>query len=125
MASGGRGGGVWYVAGPGVEVPQKDREELDKHAKILYEWVTGTQSRIRMLMSWQAAGGLSYVASVHHRATGCFLECGNSKHKGAAAKSVSMEDFQRCIRARHQIGDDGIHQEGGGVAGGGKKGDFE
>ena len=113
------------MAGPGVEVPQKDREELDMHAKILYEWVTGTQSRIRMLMSWQAAGGLSYVASVHHRATGCFLECGNSKHKGAAAKSVSMEDFQRCIRARHQIGDDGIHQEGRGVAGGGKKGDFE
>ena len=120
--------GVAFEAADGMAAgTAKEPAELDRHARKLYEWVTQSQSRIRMLMTWQSAGGLSYVASVHQRAVQCFMEYGNVKHEAAAAKSVSMEDFQRCIRVRHQIGDNGIvtEKENSSAAGNLGKSDFD
>ena len=56
-----------------------------------------------MLMNWQAAGWLSYVASVHHRATQCFVSYGNHLHDGDCDQ-VSLEEFQKAVKARHRIG---------------------
>ena len=97
-------------AGAPPEASKKSAEELDRHARTLYEWVTGEKSRLRMLMNWQCAGGLSYVAAVHQRGVQCFVGYGNSKHNGAASKGVTLEDFQRCVRVRHAMGNNGIPQ---------------
>ena len=95
-------------AGAAPEAPKKSDEELDKHARTLYEWVSGEKSRLRMLMNWQCAGGLSYVAAVHQRGVQCFVGYGNSKHDGAASKGVTLEEFQRSVRVRHAMGNNGI-----------------
>ena len=80
----------------------KDDAELDRHAKILYEWMgTSKPSRIRGIMHWQAKGGLSFVASVHHRCLQCFLYHGNSLHVDKGRKHVTLEEFQACIKRRH------------------------
>ena len=43
----------------------KDPVELDKHAKVLYEWLdTNKVSRIRMMLSWQGSAGLAYPSLV-------------------------------------------------------------
>ena len=87
----------------------RDPPELDRHAKILYDWLDiKTASYIRMVQAWHAGGGLSFVASVHHRATQCFLYYGNSLHQTASRKYITLSDFQECIRKRHEIGHTGI-----------------
>lgn len=64
---------LWSSAVQSVVSETKSAEELDKHAKILYEWLdSSTVSRIRMLLHWQSAGGMSHVAAVNHRAVVCF-----------------------------------------------------
>ena len=90
----------------------KSMENLDKYTKILYDWLDQKKtSRIRMLMMWQAAGGLSYVTSCHHRATQCFLGYGNKKHEGTGDGEVSLSEFQAAIKDRHRIGSSGIDEE--------------
>ena len=77
---------------------------LDKNAKILYEWLAiDAPSRIRMLFTWQSAGGLSHVAAAYHRATQCFRYEGNALHLGPGSQ-VSLEDFQVAIKSRHTSG---------------------
>jgi len=51
---------------------------------------------------FEAAGGMSFVASCHHRVSQCFRMQGNAKHSGDAM--VSLEEFQQAIRARHHAG---------------------
>ena len=65
-----------------------------------------------MLMNWQAAGGLSFVAATHHRATQCFRYYGNAKHS-ESMKEVSLEDFQASVRARHAVGSNGMEKDEG------------
>ena len=50
----------------------------------------------------EAAGGMSFVASCHHRVAQCFRMHGNAKHSEDAM--VSLEEFQQAIRARHHAG---------------------
>ena len=87
----------------------RDPPELGRQAKIVYGWLDiKTASYIRMVQSWHAGGGLSFVASVHHRATQCFLYYGNSLHQTASQKYVTLGDFQECIRKPHEIGHTGV-----------------
>ena len=51
---------------------------------------------------FEAAGGMSFVASCHHRVAQCFRMQGNAKHREEA--TVSLEEFQQAIRARHLAG---------------------
>ena len=95
------------VASTAVKTP----EELDRHAKILYEWLDNTKkSYIRGVLYWQSAGGLSFVAATHHRATQCFVYNGNTKHEGNG-KGVSLVEFQDAIKDRHRNGSSGIEHE--------------
>jgi hypothetical protein len=88
---------------------QKDPLELCKHAKLLYEWLdTSKVSRVCMLLHWHSAAGLSYVAAVHHRGAQCFRYEGNSLH---GSREVTLEEFQACIKNRHQVGSSGIQTE--------------
>ena len=92
-------------AGP---VAGRSQNELDSHAKILYEWLdTKKNSRIRMLMNWQASGGLAYVTSCHHRGVQCYRMCraGSTAEK---ACTQSLETFQAAIISRHVVGSAGI-----------------
>ena len=85
----------------------KDDTELDGHGTILYEWLdTSRLSRVRMLLHWQSAAGLSYVAAVHHRAAQCFRYEGNSLHGKESA--VTLSEFQASIQSRHIVGSSGI-----------------
>ena len=108
--------GASSLRSSGIEQQQtgmaKDPGQLDSHAKILYEWLdTSKVSRIRMLMHWQSAAALSYVASVHHRAAQCFRYQGNTQH-GESMSEVSLMEFQAGIKMRHSIGSAGIEPEG-------------
>ena len=86
----------------------KTPEELDKYAEQLYNWLAREQvSRIRMLMHWQGAGGLPFVASVHQRASVCFKYHGNSKHH-EEHKGITLSEWQSAIKVRHSIGSAGI-----------------
>jgi len=98
------------VAAPAVSEQQaKSPTELDKHAKCIFEWLDPNGvSRIRMLLHWQSAGGLSHVGAVYHRSMQCFLVCGNKLHEGIARDHVTLEEFQEGIRCRHDIGDAGM-----------------
>ena len=92
------------VSGPPVKKP-----ELDKHARIVHEWLEGAKpSRIRMLLHWQSAGGLSHVASVYHRTAQCFVKHGNKMHEGIGGEVVTLQEFQEGIRCRHELGDAGM-----------------
>ena len=102
-----RAGGVSSLDQP---VSPKSPEDLDKHAKTLYEWITKEGSRIRMLMTYQAAGGLSFVASCHYRATRCYRLFGNSIHTPGKPE-VALKQFQEAIKARHACGSRGMEEE--------------
>ena len=93
-----------------AEKSTKSDTELDTHAAKLFAWLdTSKPSRIRMLLHWQSAAGLSFVASVHHRAAQCFRYYGNLKFSDTDA-SVSVSEFQDAIKSRHRVGDDGLQQ---------------
>ena len=85
----------------------KPRAELEKHAKVLWEWLdTGKVSRVRMLMNYQCGGGQPYVAAMYHRGTQCFKYYGNLSHSSSCA--VTLEEFQAAIVARHSVGSSGV-----------------
>ena len=90
----------------------RNLEELDKHAQVLYEWLdTERVSRIRMMIQWQGAGGLPYVASTHHRATQCFRYLGNSQHNIAPRQTqITLAEWQQAIQERHRIGHSGMEE---------------
>ena len=93
---------------PGA-VSSRSRADLQRHAKILYDWLDPAKvSRLRMLMNWQAAGGLSFVTSCHQRGVQCFRVCAGSPSGDTA---VSLEDFQEAIICRHTIGRNGIDED--------------
>ena len=109
-----------------AEGTPKKAEELDKHARVLYEWVSGGRSRLRMLMNWQCAGGLAYVAAVHQRGVQCFVGYGNSKHEGAGGKRVTMEEFQQAVKVRHaSSGNNGMPKVGENEEGAAAKNDYD
>ncbi len=83
--------------------------EINKHAKVLYDWVKpgSSVSYVRMFLHWQAGAGSSYVASTHHRVLKAFIMVGNSMH-GSISEGVSLQEFQNAIVARHSEGDSGI-----------------
>ena len=86
------------------EVCQKPATEIDKHAKVVYDWLDkGKSSRIRGLASWQACGGVSFTTAVHHRGTQCFRYHGNSLHAKKSSEEVSLSEFQEAVRARMQM----------------------
>ena len=85
----------------------KPKAELEKHAKVLWEWLdTGKVSRVRMLMNYQCGGGQPYVAAMYHRGTQCFKYYGNLSHSSSCA--VTLEEFQAAIVARHNVGSSGV-----------------
>ena len=97
------------AAAPVVSGSAASRPELDKHARIIHEWLAGSKpSRIRMLLHWQSAGGLSHVASVYHRTAQCFVKHGNKLHEGIPGEVVTLQEFQGGIRCRHELGDAGM-----------------
>ena len=68
---------------PDVSSSSPETEQmLDKHSLTLSEWVNKPTSRIRGLMTFQAAGGLPFVASVHHLATTAFIQHCNIYYEG-------------------------------------------
>ena len=79
-----------------------DQTALKQHAERLYRWIKQQQSRIRMLMTWQACGGLSFVVSVHQKAVQCFVQYGNSEHEGLDT-AVSLQEFQDAVVSRHDV----------------------
>ena len=96
-------------AAPSQTYVAKDPAELDKHTKVLYEWLDREEvSRIRMMLNWQAASGLSFVAQVHHRACVCFRYHGNSKHGDCSINAVTLQEFQDSVKCRHAAGGSGI-----------------
>ena len=102
-----RSGGVSALDQP---VLARTPEDLDKHGKILYDWITKDSSRIRMLMTYQSAGGLSFVASCHYRATRCYRLFGNSIHTPGTPE-VALKQWQEAIKGRHAAGSRGIEEE--------------
>ena len=87
---------------------KKDEEGLDKHGKVLWDWLdVDLKSRIRMLMMWQAGSGISFVATCHHRVAQCFKYHGNSKDE-VQGPPVSLQDWQAAIKRRHAQGSSGI-----------------
>ena len=93
-------------------VSQRTPELLDAHAKTLYEWLdTAKPSRIRMLVHWQAAAGMSLVAAVYHRGAQAFRYQGNSLHDVTTETTVSLEAFQCAVKERHVIGNQGIEPQ--------------
>ena len=92
------------VSASQVESPnQKTSEELKKYSDILFRWLTLPTSRLRMLMQWQGAGGLPYVAYCHLLGVQCFMQFGNKYHEHIPGNSISHEEFQNCIVKRHQL----------------------
>ena len=94
------------------EGPPRTTTDLDTHAAILYGWLSLLKvSRIRMMMNWQSAAGLSFVASVHHRGCQVFLTQGNSVHDEGLTTVVSLEEFQQGIKRRHAVGSSGMNDQ--------------
>ena len=85
----------------------KEPITLDAHAKKIWEWIDQPCSRVRMLMTWQTAGGLPFTAGVHFRLTKSFKQFGNSAST-PDTPNVSLNEFQDCIKQRHAAGSDGI-----------------
>lgn len=84
-------------------VSEKDPADLDKHAKVVFEWLNPERpSRIRMLAQYQGAGGLSHCMETHHRAVRCFVQYGGSTAQGSP-QPVTLAHFQRCVKARHSM----------------------
>ena len=86
----------------------RDKSSLDASAAELYKWLGPGQSRVRMLMTYQAQGGLSFVALAHHRCAQAFCSHGNTEHLDGRDPSVTLEEFQKAIHARHQAGSNGL-----------------
>ena len=85
----------------------KETHLLEEHSKKVWEWIALEDSKIRMLMLSQSAGGLPYVTGVYFRTTKCFKHNGNIHHTPNAS-IVTLTEFQDCIKHRHNVGSDDI-----------------
>ena len=90
----------------GVSLDQTEEKRTDtdlkKNAELLYKLINLEKSKLRMIMGWQASGGLPYVAGTHLYGMRCFVSYGNTCHdKGE--KTVSLEDFQEAVCMRHKM----------------------
>ena len=91
----------------------KTAQELDAYSEKLWEWLdTKNVSRVRMLMTYQAAGGLPFVACCHHRVTQCFRYHGATKHSDSGAREITLQQWQESIRVRHSLGSNGVSSSG-------------
>ena len=82
----------------------KDVSKLKAEAKIVYDWLNLKKSTVRAFSQWQAAGGLSFNANVYHTCMMAFIGSGNDHHvSGDADPKITLEEFQKCILARHQV----------------------
>jgi hypothetical protein len=85
----------------GIQAAPREEPGLKANTKKVYDWLRkDVRSYIRMVMQWQACGGLSFVASTHHRGAQCFKYVGNALH-GTSSKDVSLEEFQLAVADRH------------------------
>ena len=82
--------------------PVKDTDQIKKHAGKLYAWLKSPQSRTRMLIQWQSAGGLPYVCGTHLLATNIFVNFGNKLHD-VSQNSITQEEFENAILKRHEM----------------------
>ena len=98
-----RGAGCLRTSVSFDQVAQKEPDKLKTYAQILYKWIITKQSRLRMLMQWQASGGLAYVCATHLLGVQCFISCGNLYHDGEVDKTVSLEVFQNAVVKRHEM----------------------
>ena len=64
--------------------------------------MTLPKSRLRMIMGWQAGGGLPYVSGTHLYGMRCFVSYGNACH-GKGEKKVTLEEFQEAVCKRHEM----------------------
>ena len=85
----------------------KSPEELDRHCKIVYEQLLDMRkpSKIRLIMAWQSAGGLSFVSGAHYRGTMCFMQY------GCEDGPISLEHLQEAVKQRHATGSDGTEHD--------------
>jgi hypothetical protein len=81
----------------------KTPEKLKEHGIVLYKWLQRPQSRLRMLMSWQSAGGLPYVCGTHLLAHQCFVDFGNTYHDQNSGVGITEESFQNAVVKRHEM----------------------
>ena len=86
----------------GMQQANREVATLKTKTKKVCDWLQLDQkSYIRMVMSWQACGGLSFVSSTHHRGAQCFKYEGNALHDDKTSKVVSLEEFQSAVTSRH------------------------
>ena len=85
-------------SGGGSSATPRSPTDLAASAKALYDWLGPGTSRIRMLMLFQAQGGLSFVAFSHHKCAQAFRSQGNSMHAQIHSQEVTLEDFQDVER---------------------------
>ena len=112
-----KGGSALRSSGLNTGVSEKKTDGmLDTAAEALHKWLqTSETSRIRMLVHWQSAAGMSFVAGCHHRAAQCFRYLGESEHPGTS-KEVSLTAFQSCIKERHRLGTAGFDEDASDVS---------
>ena len=84
--------------GGGANPTARNSSELAASAKVLYDWLGPGSSRIRMLMTFQAQGGLSFVAFSHHKCAQAFRAQGNAMHGHIQSAGVTLEEFQEAER---------------------------
>jgi hypothetical protein len=99
-----KGGGSSLRSSVSFAKPEekKSMTELNDQAKQLYKWMTLKTSRLRMIMLWQAGGGLPYVAGTHLYGMRCFIDFGNACHS-KNEKTISLEEFQEAVCKRHEM----------------------
>ena len=106
-------------------VSDKTDEMLDKHAKVVFDWLDLKKpSRVRMMLQYQSSGGLPFVAQCHHRAAQCFRYFG-AKHHGVNRDETHLSEWQRAVKARHSLGSSGMSASGEGDAGSADFGSME
>ena len=65
-----------------------------------------------MMLQYQSAGGLPFVAHCHHRCTQCFKYHGASEHTDGNRQEISLTEFQEGIKIRHSLSSAGIAGDG-------------
>ena len=104
-------GGASSLRGSIVQTKSEtiSKESITEAAKKLYAWVQPSKSsKLRMLASYQAAGGLSFVSYCYHRSVQAFVTYGEQAYGGS---SVKEDGFIKAVLSRHIDGDSGIFTE--------------
>ena len=99
-----KNGGGGLRSGVSFSQPSEKKKdiELKTQAEKMFVFLTLPKSRLRMLMGWQAGGGLPYVAGTHLFGMRCFVKFGNASHNHGD-KTVSLEEFQDAVCKRHEM----------------------